>query len=134
MTSEAFAVNNQGSVVGYSMGPAGDRAFIWTGPGGMRSLDSLGSGNFSRALGINERGDVVGVSGSFQNARAVIWNAQGPVQDLNVLISLPQGLVLSEAVGINARGQILALARDQGNTHLVHEGFNRVFLLTPSGP
>ena len=132
-TNEAFGVNNQGSVVGYSLGPAGDRAFLWTAEKGMRALDPLGGGFFSRALAINERGDVVGVSGSFQNARAVLWNAQGTVQDLNVLVSLPPGLVLSEAVGINARGQILAIARDERDTHLFHEGFNRVFLLTPSG-
>jgi hypothetical protein len=77
---------------------------------------------------------VVGVSGSQQNARAVVWNAQGAVQDLNVLVSVPPGLVLREAVGINARGQILTLAKDERDTHLFHEGFNRVFLLTPSGP
>jgi uncharacterized membrane protein len=99
----------------------------------MRALDPLGGGFFSRALAINDKGDVVGVSGTFQNARAVLWNAQGTVQDLNVLVSLPPGLVLSEAVGINARGQIVALARDERDTHLFHEGFNRVFLLTPSG-
>jgi probable HAF family extracellular repeat protein len=133
-TSEAFAVNNQGSVVGYSRGLAGDRAFIWTAQSGLRALDPLGGGSFSRARAINDSGDVVGVSGSQQNARAVVWNAQGAVQDLNVLVSVPPGLVLREAVGINARGQILALAKDERDTHLFHEGFNRVFLLTPSGP
>ena len=133
-TSEALGVNNRGSVVGYSLGVADERAFIWTAQSGMRALEALGGGTFGRALATNDSGDVVGLSGNSQNTRAVIWNAQGAVQDLNVLVSLPPGLVLSEAVGINARGQIVALARDLGNTQNFHEGAHRVFLLTPSGP
>jgi probable HAF family extracellular repeat protein len=131
--SEALAVNNQGSVVGYSKGPAGTRAFLWTSPNGMQALNPLPGGRFTRALGINERGDVVGTSDSFDGRRAVLWSAAGNAQDVNTLVAVPVGMLLSEAVGINSKGQILTLTRNEMDAHSHHEGFNRVFLLTPGG-
>lgn len=128
--SEAFAINN-GNIVGYSRGPAGTRAFLWTSQNGMQSLPALPGGSITRALGLNEAGEVVGSSGSDTGARAVLWSAKGEAQDLNTFVFLPPGVALLSAVGINARGQILALAGDIKDTHGFHEGSNRVFLLTP---
>src|SRR5574340_367857 len=126
--SEAFAVNNRGDVVGFSRGPAGMRAFLWS-KGGMQSLAMLPGGTFSRANGISDTGEVVGSSGSAQGTRAVLWDAKGTPQDLNAAVSVPAGVELYAAVGINAKGQILVLGR-QGH----HEGpISRVFLLTPGG-
>ena len=45
----------------------------------------------------------------------------------------PGGLTLLEAVGINARGEIVAMVGDERNAHGFHEGSSRVFHLTPNG-
>jgi probable HAF family extracellular repeat protein len=129
--SEAFAINNLGNIVGYSRGPAGMRAFLWTSQNAMQSLPALSAGSITRAFGLNAAGQVVGSAGNDAGSRAVLWSAKGEAQDLNTLVSLPPGVTLLSAVGINARGQILALARDIKDSHGFHEGSNRVFLLTP---
>ena len=133
-SSEAYAVNNRGAVVGYSRGPAGTRAFLWTSQNGMQSLPSLPGGSVTRALALNAKNEVVGNSGSALGARAVLWNAAGKAQDLHALVPLPPGVTLFEAVGINDHGEIVAMGGDERNVHGFHEGSNRVFLLTPSGP
>jgi len=107
------------------------RAFLWTPQSGMQVLDPLPGGSISRAFGINDREDVVGTSGSFDGARAVLWSGKGKAQDLNMLSFAPVGTILAEAVGINARGQILVSTRSETDVHRLHEGFNRVVLLTP---
>lgn len=132
-TSEAYAVNTRGVVVGYSRGPAGTRAFIWTSQGGMQSLSSLPGGSITRALALNDKNEVVGSSGSALGARAVRWDAAGVVQDLQTQVSLPGGVTLFEAVGINARSEIVAMGGDEQNAHGFHEGSSRVFYLTPNG-
>jgi probable HAF family extracellular repeat protein len=130
VTSEAFAINFQGDIVGHSTGPVGSRPFLWTSKNGMRALDTLPGGKLvSRALGISDTGEIVGSSGSFLGARAVLWSPTGVPQDLNTLVTAPSGIVLMQAVGINALGHILVLGRDQTDTHGYHEGPNRSFLL-----
>ena len=76
---------------------------------------------------------IVGTSESAQGTRAVVWEKKGEPQDLNTLVSLPAGIVLIEATGINAKGQIVALGRNEKDIHGNHEGASRVFLLTPGG-
>ena len=119
-------------MVGYSRGPAGTRAFVWTAQSGMQSLGALPGGRYSHAVGINETGEIVGVSASSQGTRAVIWNLKGEPQDLNALVSAPSGVILSMATGINARGQIVTVGRDERDPHGNHEGPSRAFLLTPN--
>jgi probable HAF family extracellular repeat protein len=129
--SAAFGVNSRGDVVGYSLGPTGMRAFLWRPAEGMQSLGALPGHTTTKALGINEKAQVVGTSGSDQ-ARAVLWESNRVPRDLNALIT-GVDVVLTEAVGINARGQILALGRTGHDARLAHhEGPNKVFLLTPS--
>jgi probable HAF family extracellular repeat protein len=133
IASEALAINNAGMVVGYSRGASGLRAFIWTAAGGMQNLPPLPRESLARALGVNDAGQIVGSSGGSHDVSAVIWNGGGTPIDLNGLATLPTGVVLQQAVGINAKGQIAALGKDESNGH-GHEGYDRIFLLTPIGP
>src|SRR5437667_4139380 len=80
---EAATINNNGDVVGYSKGPRGMRAFLWTQATGMQNLGVLPGGNSSQALGINDKGTVVGSSTSSSGDRAFIWTKQAGMTDLN---------------------------------------------------
>ncbi len=127
-TSEAVDINNSGQVAGYSSGPRGTRAFLWTSSGGMLDLGTLPGGDFSRAFGINNAGQVVGTSTSSAGMRAFLWTSASGMLDLNALISfVDPALVLSEAHSINDAGQIGALS---GGGHEV-EHYYRAFFLTP---
>lgn len=114
--SEATAINNAGQVVGYSYTTdLSVHAFI-TGPNGtgMTDLGTLG-GPYSIAQAINDVGQVVGFSYTTPTAtdegRAFITGPNGMgMIDLNSLVSLSNGVVLNEAVGINDHGQVLVLA------------------------
>jgi probable HAF family extracellular repeat protein len=132
--SDAFSINTRGEVVGYSSGPVGARAFLWTRSGGMEDLGTLPGGDFSRALSINDRGEVVGTSDTSLGARAFLWTRSGGMQDLNTMIPAGNDFILFEAVGVNDLGMILAIGRDddgQGHPHGYHEFPTRVFLLVP---
>ena len=137
-TSEAADVNASGDIVGYSADATGARRAVqWTKDGTILDLGTLPGGDFSQALGINSRGDIVGTSTSAFGSRAVIWTSAAGLTDLNDLI-VPSAFVLTQAVGINANGVILALGRDADDTHSTdnhdaHEAPVRVFLLSPSG-
>jgi probable HAF family extracellular repeat protein len=130
-SSEAFAINNRGDVLGYSKGPAGTRSFVWSSDKGMQILSPLPGGTITRARSLNETGQVVGSSESATGTRAVVWNDPSTAEDLNRFAVMPPGVTLLSAVGINARGQILALAGDDTDHHGDHEGSSRAFLLTP---
>src|SRR5205814_5715848 len=82
-SSEAMAVNSAGDVVGYSKGPGGMHAFLWTKDGGMEELGSLPGGSSSRALDINDSGTVVGNSTSAAGDHAFVWEKQTGIVDLN---------------------------------------------------
>jgi len=136
-TSEAASVNARGDAVGYSANPIGARrATLWPSGGGVVNLGTLPGGNFSQASGSNDVGVVVGISTSSSGSRAFIWTAATGMQDINSLIA-PSPFVLTQAIGINNAGMIVAIGHDTGaaspDGHEDHELPTKVFLLIRSG-
>jgi len=124
-SSMATGINARGEVVGSSGTSTGWHGFIWQ-SGTMTDLGDLpGGDDYSNALAINAGGSVVGYSESSTGKHAFLWQS-GSLTDLNSTASLAPGWMLTEAVSINDKGQILANGTD-GN-------YQRAFLLTPMAP
>ena len=121
----AFAINNQGQIVGQSDLP-GDttfHAFLWQN-GAMVDLGTLLGDFLSAAFGINNKGQVVGQSCDQNgNCRAFLWQ-DGVMTNLNALIPQGSPLYLIEASDINDRGEIV------GNAIATGTGNERAFLAT----
>ena len=101
-SSEAFAINSMGQVVGISEAASGTRAFLWQ-DGVMTDLDVLSPGHdYSIAHDINDAGDVVGQSDS----RAFLYSG-GIMTDLGTL-----GGDYGIADGINDSGHIVGISND----------------------
>jgi len=129
--SEARAISDDGVVVGFSSGPRGTRAVLWTPTGAIQDLGTLPGDTQSRALGINNAGVVVGSSRAGDHMHAFVWSSTGGMEDLNTLIP-PSPFTVLEAVAINERGVILAAAQDKTETTDHHaEHPTRVVLLEP---
>lgn len=101
--TEAYAMNNQGQVVGTSATATGENhAFLWQN-GVMLDLGTLG-GPLSGAGGINEQGQVIGTSDTLSGqTRAFIWQ-NGVMTDLG---ALPGATGRTEPIAINNLGQIV---------------------------
>jgi probable HAF family extracellular repeat protein len=135
--SRAYGINDSGQVVGESdTGPIlslgvrlrgfplfGTHAFLWTEGVGMVDLGHLGGGT-SGARAISNTGVVVGSSHLMNGtSHAFYWTrAQGMI-DLNTLLPLNSGWVLTEANGVNDRGQFTGAG--------LHNGVSRAFRLGP---
>ena len=122
-----FAINNKGQVVGQSTLAENIvyHAFLWQ-DGVMTDLGTLPGFNFSLANGLNNRGQVVGfsnINGTDDTAVAALWE-NGTVTDLNTLIPRNSLLFLTEALGINDRGEIAGFG-------LLSNGEQRGFRLDP---
>jgi probable HAF family extracellular repeat protein len=119
--SSASSINNRGWIVGNSSteGESVTHAFFHDGHR-MRDLGSFDGNSF--ATGINSQGDIVGASEVNEAGHAFLYQC-GVMLDLNTLPAVPFGLLLTQAVAINDRGQIAA-------NGLVN-GESRGFLLTP---
>ncbi len=123
-SSTALAINKNGQVVGWSgaADASSAHAFVWD-SGAMQDLGTLPGDPNSQALGINGPGQVVGWSGTESaTARAFLWQS-GVMLDLNDLLPMGSGWVLTQAAGINDRGQIAGTG--------LHDGQVRAFLLNP---
>lgn len=137
--SRAIGINDAGQVVGYSRGPAGQHAFFYDGTA-MKDLGVLGGTDYSEASAINNHGVVVGTTDTDLGKHAFIWTAAKGMVDLNTLVPSQQRVVLTAALAINDRGQIVAIGSPDHNPnskkydvydHTSHAGVVRVYLLTP---
>jgi probable HAF family extracellular repeat protein len=109
--SAAIAVNNRGQVVGISGNAAQNpdpivpKAFLWE-DGVMHALGAPAGDSNASAVDINDRGQVVGTgtSATTLNTIATIFH-RGTAVHLR-----DQGAIVSEALAINNRGQIVGSA------------------------
>jgi probable HAF family extracellular repeat protein len=134
--SEALDINSKGEIVGSSGDPNEQTLAVLWSPGGdtILELGTLQGGTSSRALGISNDGAVVGTSHSSAGYHAFLWTPVNGMQDLNNLLTLRSGFVLTQAVSINAKGQILAIGMDEvaeGEKH-EHDLQTRIFRLVPA--
>jgi probable HAF family extracellular repeat protein len=99
--SVARGINVSGQVVGWSNGPTGTRAFVYTDGIGMRLLPAPAGRPHSVARAINNAGTVVGTAttGGTDLGHAVRWT-NGVPRDIGTLGSGPY----SEGYGINTAG------------------------------
>ena len=112
--SEAYGINDAGQVVGESATASGVLHAFITGPDGvgMGDLGSLG-GSRSRAYGINDVGQVVGESVTAEGDEHAFISPDGKgMVDLNSLVDLPHEVILTQAVGINNNGQVIAMGME----------------------
>jgi probable HAF family extracellular repeat protein len=114
-SSVAWAINANGDVVGWSMGPAGTRAFLYTTAGGMVALPGLPDKPRTVARDINDAGVVVGSAnaGGTDLGHAVLWS-DGSVHDIG---TLGTGF-FSEAWGVNNLGQVVGWSYTNGGSGL----------------
>ena len=128
------AINDRSQVVGEftvldSEGTGISHAFRWK-DGRRQDLGTVAGDSDSIAYAINHKGQIVGGSGSgfidlpFNSVHAFLWE-HGVLTDLNTLIPANADLQLLVAYGINARGQIAALAYEFST------GTVRALLLNP---
>jgi probable HAF family extracellular repeat protein len=124
----AFAINNRGQIVG-SVGVPGQpyhHGFLWQ-HGTMSDLGTLPGLPVSLANAINNRGQVVGFSQDPNGNNSVAWLWQnGVMTNLNTFIPAGSPMFLTEALGINSRGEIEGYGS-------FSNGVVRGYLLTPCG-
>lgn len=138
--SWASAINDRGQVVGASTLHDGySRAFLHENGkminlGIFGDIDRVGNSVLSHANDINEAGQVVGMStAAYESGDLLGWEYRraflyedGAMIDLNDLVELEPGWVLTDAKGINDWGAIVVQGRERG-------GYEGSFLLTPKG-
>jgi probable HAF family extracellular repeat protein len=114
-SSVAWAINANGDVVGWSTGPTGTRAVVYTKLGSMVELPGLPNRPRTLARDINDAGIVVGSAnaGGTDLGHAVLWSPAS-VQDLG---TLGTGLY-SEAWGVNNLGQVVGWSFTNGGSGL----------------
>ena len=114
-TSQAFAINAGGRIVGVSqVGPGVRHAFLYR-DGKMIDLGTLPGGTFSLAYDINDAGQIAGISETAAHAvHGFLWQ-RGHMADLG---ALPGGQV-SLAYALNGLGQAAGSAVIGGQYHAV---------------
>jgi probable HAF family extracellular repeat protein len=126
--SMANGINNNGQVVGESNGGFG--SFFWSESTGSINLKTFGANRRIYAYDINSSGQIVGYGSPAPGSgdRAVLWNNydSAPV-DLNTLYpdAMANGWILSEATGINDKGEITGWMRQANGSDL------HAFVLNP---
>ena len=112
-SSVAWGINQRGDVVGWSSGPNGTRAFVFTDTGGMLALPGLPDKPRTIARRINDAGDIVGTAnaGGTDLGHAVRWRG-GAIQDLGTL----GAGAYSEGWGINNFGDVVGDSYTDGGS------------------
>lgn len=113
--SAAMGINAAGDVVGWSLGPNGTRAFLFTAATGLRALPSPAGRPVTTARSVNATGSVVGnaSAGGTDIGHAVRWQSSA-VRDLG---TLGTGL-FSDARGLNAAGVTVGTSYTDGGSLL----------------
>lgn len=128
--SEANGINDLDSIVGnLRFSPTRWTAVRWDGDS-LTLLDSLSGALLSSAHAINNHGVAVGSSvfsfytgpESTHDERATLWEGVAPI-NLNDQLINPDGWILSQALGINDKGQIIGRGWQNG--------VQTAYLLTP---
>jgi hypothetical protein len=139
-SGKAHGINDSRFVVGSCSAAEVVSACLWT-PEGVQNLGTLFGGDYTELFDINNAGTAVGAAATPLGMRATSWTRADGLRDLNSLISPNSGIVLSSAIAINERGEILAygsvnhdLAHDRPVEldHGAHSGPTFMFLLTPT--
>jgi probable HAF family extracellular repeat protein len=119
-SSTAMGINANGDVVGWSAGPTGPRAFLYTNATGMTALAAPSGRPVTTARAVNGNGTVVGnaaTSGS-DIGHAIRWQAGVP-RDLGTL-----GVGdFSDARGVNSTGVAVGQSRTDGGGLLAVHAF-----------
>jgi probable HAF family extracellular repeat protein len=133
-SSVAWGINQQGDVVGWSNGPNGTRAFVFTDAGGMVALPGLPDKPRTLARRINDSGDIVGTAnaGGTDLGHAVRWRG-GIIKDLGTLAAG----AYSEGWGINNFGDVVGESYTDGGSFVGVHAFlytdaNGMVDLTPT--
>jgi hypothetical protein len=121
-TPRVADINAQGEVLLVAnLGGPEATASTWQASAGIAVLPITGILSIGSAC-LADNGDIVSGEQSSGSLSATLLS-KGQLKNLNQLATLPAGVVLTNAVGLNARGQILTTAGGYPGT--------RMFLLTP---
>jgi probable HAF family extracellular repeat protein len=86
----------------------------------------------SHGRAINAKGQIVGLSTDCHRAlHAFVWEEGSPMLDLNTLIPPGSGVLLTNAININDRGEILAQSDPLGVTPIDEADLGHLVLLVP---
>lgn len=106
-----MAINERGDIVGFGNDAGGtpdnliQTAWIWTRDGGFKRMGGVGDDATSSATSINWWRQVVGISCNDNGCRGFLWE-KGHSYDLNDLVDLAEGEVITSASSINDLGWI----------------------------
>ena len=123
----AMVINDQGTIAGhgYVFDDDGSYPMLWD-PVGESWLSVATPPDFPYAefYGLNESNQLVGVMWNSDNVQhAFVYDEQNGMRDLNDLIPLNSGWVVTYASGINEKGRIAGFG--------IYNGEERAFLLLP---